>query len=156
MIKFSPQGNYLFEWGRQGNEEGEFNNPHRVCLDSNENVYVADRENNRVQVFDPNGKFIKQYTDRSFGTIGAVAFDKTQTKLFAADDFTFLKLKHRGSDIFIFDTIGRVQTRFGRSGSYNGPTCWYHDLAVDQDENIYVGDILGSTIQKFKKVPAID
>ena len=151
VIKFSARGKYLFEWGKKGDGEGEFNIPHRVCLDNSGNVYVADRENNRVQVFDPTGKFIKQYRDKSFGTITSVAFNKTQTKLFAADDFTFLKLKHRGSDLFIFDSIGRVQTRFGRSGDYDGRNCWYHDLVVDEEENIYVGDILGNTIQKFKR-----
>jgi peptidylamidoglycolate lyase len=73
-------------------------------------------------------------------------------KLFAVDDLNFIKLKHRGSDVIIFDSAGMVQNRFGRSGSYNGPVCWYHDIAVDDKENIYIGDILGNTIQKFRKI----
>jgi len=153
IIKFSPTGKYLFEWGRKGNGEGEFNLPHGICLDSNGEVYVADRENNRIEVFDSTGKFIRQFSDHSFGTFCAVAFDPSYSKLFAVDDFTFLAVKHRGSDIFIFDTAGKVQSRFGRSGSYEGHTCWYHDLAVDKDENFYVGDILGNTIHKFRKLP---
>ena len=152
IIKFSATGKYLFEWGKKGDKEGEFDIPHGISLDSNGNVYIADRENKRIQVFDSTGKFIKQLSDKTFGAICAVAFDKTQSKLFAVDDFTFLKLKHRGSDVFIFDKAGRVQTRFGRSGFYKGKTSWYHDLTVDKDENIYVGDILGNTIQKFRKV----
>lgn len=152
VIKFSATGKYLFEWGKKGDKESEFNIPHGITLDENENVYVADRENNRVQVFDPNGKFLKQFADNSFGAICAVAFDKTQSKLFAVDDFTFLKVKHRGSDAFIFDTTGKVQTRFGISGFCEGETSWYHDLTVDRDESIYVGDILGNTVQKFRKV----
>ena len=152
VIKFSATGKYLLEWGKKGDKEGEFNIPHGISLDSNGNVYVADRENNRIQVFDSNGKFLKQFTDKTFGAICSVAFNKTQSKLFAVDDFTFLKLKHRGSDVFIFDTEGKVQTRFGRSGNYQGNTSWYHDLTVDKDENIYIGDILGNTIQKFRKV----
>lgn len=152
VVKFSPQGKYLFEWGKKGNKEGEFNIPHGLALDRSGNVYIADRENSRIQVFDANGKFLKQYTDKSFGAICSVAFNKSQTTLFAVDDFTFLKIKHRGSDIFIFDTSGQVRTRFGRSGFYKGPTSWYHDLTIDKDENIYVGDILGNTIQKFTKV----
>lgn len=152
VIKFSATGRYLFEWGKKGNKESEFNIPHGITLDQNENVYVADRENNRIQVFDPNGKFLKQFADHSFGSICAVAFGKTQPKLFALDDFTFLKVKHRGSDAFVFDTSGKVQTRFGRSGFYDGEISWYHDLTVDKDENIYVGDILENTVQKFKKV----
>jgi len=154
VVKFSVTGKYLFEWGKKGNKEGEFNIPHGISLDGNGNVYIADRENNRIQMFNSTGKFIKQISNNSFGAICAIAFDKTQSKLFAVDDFTFLKIKHRGSDIFVIDTTGKVQTRFGRSGFYQGNTCWYHDLTVDKEGNIYVGDILGNTIQKFRKVSA--
>jgi peptidylamidoglycolate lyase len=152
VIRFSASGKYLLEWGEKGDGESEFNIPHGISLDSNGNVYVADRESNRIQVFEPNGKFIKQFSDDTFGAICSVAFDKAQSKLFAVDDFTFLKVKHRGSDVFVLDRTGSVQTRFGRSNSGVGTISWYHDLTVDQDENIYIGDILGNTIQKFKKV----
>lgn len=152
IIKFSAGGNYLFEWGKKGNKESEFDIPHGICLDDSGNVYVADRENNRVQVFDSSGKFKKQLSDKSFGAICSVAFDKAEARLLAVDDFTFLKVKHRGSDVFTFDMEGKVQTRFGRSGFYEGAPSWYHDLVTDRDGNIYVGDILGNTIQKFKKV----
>ena len=152
VIKFSAAGKYLFEWGKRGSKKSEFNIPHAVSLDSTGNVYVADRENNRIQIFDPNGKFIKEFTDNTFGTICSVAFDKTNSKLFAVDDFTFLKVKHRGSDVFILNSVGNVQTRFGRSTSNQGEISWYHDLAIDKDENIYIGDILGNTIQKFEKI----
>ena len=150
VIKFSATGKYLFAWGKKGDKESEFNIPHGITLDENGNVYIADRENNRIQIFDSTGKFIKQFADNSFGTICAVAFDNS--KLFTVDDFTFLKVQHRGSDAFVLDTAGKVQTRFGRSGFYEGETSWYHDLTVDKDENIYVGDILGNTIQKFRKI----
>lgn len=152
VVKFSATGKYLFEWGKKGGKESEFNIPHAISLDNNGNVYVADRENSRVQMFDSNGKFIKQFADNTYGAICSVTFDKTKSKLYAIDDFAFLKIKHRGSDIFIFDTTGKVQTRFGRSGFYDANTSWYHDLTIDKDESIYVGDILGNTLQKFRKV----
>lgn len=152
IIKFSSAGKYLMQWGKKGKKNGEFNIPHGIDLDSVGNIYVADRENNRIQIFNSNGKFIKNFSNGSFGNICAVAFDKTKSKLFAVDDFSFLKLKHRGSDLFIFDKTGQVETRFGRSGSYDVSNSWYHDLTIDRDENIYIGDILGNTIQKFRKV----
>jgi peptidylamidoglycolate lyase len=52
----------------------------------------------------------------------------------------------------VLDSTGQVQTRFGRSGMYDGPPTWYHTLAVDKDENIYVGDILQNKIQLFRKI----
>lgn len=152
IIKFSPAGKFLFARGKKGNGKGEFNIPHGIALDNYGNVYVADRQNNRIQIFDSTGKFIKQFPGNAMGAMCAVAFDHSQSKLFAVDDLTFLKIKHRGSDVFVFDTAGNVQTRFGRSGLYDGHTSWYHDLAVDKEGNIYVGDILGNTIQKFRKV----
>lgn len=152
VVKFSAAGKYLFEWGKKGNGEGEFNIPHAVSLDDAGNVYVADRENKRIQVFDSTGKFLKQYSDDSYGSICSVVFDKRSKQLVAVDDDFFFKLKHRGSDVFIFDAAGKVQTRFGRSRWYAGSTCWYHDAAVDNEGNIYIGDILGNNIHKFKKV----
>ncbi len=56
VIKFSASGKYLFEWGKKGNKPGEFNIPHAIDLDAKGNVYVADRQNNRIQEFDASGK----------------------------------------------------------------------------------------------------
>lgn len=150
IIKFTPSGKFISQWGIKGTGNGEFDIPHGIALDdASAKVYVADRENNRIQIFDSSGRYLQQWTDKSFGSICAIAFDPTTKRLIAVDDDSFLKLKHKGSDILIFDADGKVQTRFGRSGSYNGPLCWYHDVAVDNDGNIYTGDILGNHIQKF-------
>lgn len=81
VVKFSSTGQYLFEWGKKGDKEGEFNLPHAIDLDNKGNLYVADRENSRVQVFAPTGKFIKQWTDKSFGRISSVVFDKEKRGL---------------------------------------------------------------------------
>jgi peptidylamidoglycolate lyase len=154
VIKFSREGKYLFQWGKKGNKECEFNIPHGIDLDEKANVYVADRENNRVQVFDSSGKFLAQWTNDDFGNICSITFDKIKKNFVAIDDATsWFKIKHNGSDVILFDSSGHLLNRFGRSGSYDGPRSWYHDVAVDKEENIYVGDILGNKIQKFKRTP---
>ena len=53
---FSPEGRFLFEWGTKGGGPGQFNVPHGIALDSYGRVYVADRGNARLQVFDKKGK----------------------------------------------------------------------------------------------------
>ena len=62
VVKFSRDGKYLLDWGKRGTGPGEFNTPHSVAVDSHGTVYVSDRENNRIQIFDPNGKFLRQWT----------------------------------------------------------------------------------------------
>jgi len=59
--KYSPDGKHLFSWGQAGSDPGEFNLVHSVCTDSEGYVYVADRENHRIQIFDSNGKFETQW-----------------------------------------------------------------------------------------------
>jgi peptidylamidoglycolate lyase len=154
VVKFSPAGKFLFSWGSKGAGKGEFNLPHAVDLDAAENVYVADRENNRIQIFDSSGKFINQWSDKRFGKISSVACDKTRNAFIAADFFTsWFGLKHRGSDIIILDSTGTVTAKFGKSGfKKEGTTCWYHNIISDRDGNIYVTDILGNQVRKFKKI----
>jgi peptidylamidoglycolate lyase len=151
VVKFSRTGQYLFEWGKKGNEPGEFIIPHSICIGEKGNVYVADRENNRVQVFDSAGKFIQQLVNENFGNIYAVNYDSLTRQVFATDDKSWLKLKHQGSDIIIFDSAQKHSIQFGRTGFSNGPVCWYHDVAVDKEGSIYVADIKGNLIQRFKR-----
>ena len=60
---FSAEGTYRFSWGRPGDGPGEFTTPHAVWVDSAERVLVADRENNRVQLFDLQGRFLESWSD---------------------------------------------------------------------------------------------
>lgn len=153
VVKFSADGKYLLEWGAKGNKESQFDIPHGITMDNEGKVYVADRENKRVQVFDANGKFIQQWADKSFGNMCSITYDKVNNRFVAVDDdISFSGLQHNGSDVIIFDTTGNIITRFGRSGSYDGPKCWYHDVVVDKEGNIYVEDLLGNSLQKFRKV----
>ena len=55
-----------------------------------------------------------------------------------------------GSDIFRYDLDLNLQVQFGRTGSYNGPIAMYHDIIIDEEGSIYVGDLLGNNIQKFR------
>jgi peptidylamidoglycolate lyase len=151
VAKFSPDGHFLFAWGSKGHLPGEFDLPHGIELDSAGNVYVADRENRRIQVFDSNGQFLKEWEDDSFGEIYAIRLNKTTNQMIVVDYITN-HLKPKGSDVLIFNLDGTVKTRFGRTAGYDGPVSRYHDLAIDKAGNIYIGDILHNSIQKFNRV----
>lgn len=152
VVKFSKEGKYLFEWGSKGSKPGQFNIPHGIDLDARGNVYVADRENNRIQKFDANGRFVSLWKNNEADQLYSLAVSKTNNKVFAIDYLTFLSFVVKGSDILRLDSTLKLVTRFGRTGSYDGPTCRYHDIAIDNEESIYVGDILDNRIQKFSKV----
>ncbi len=148
VVKFSKNGNYLFEWGKKGEAPSEFNTPHAIDLDKKGNVYVADRENNRIQKFEPNGNFISEWKNTEAKQLYSLTIDKEKSKLFAID-YLFTSQEIKGSDILLFESHFKSNKRVGRSGGYTGHVCRYHDIAVDKKGNLYVGDILGNTIQKF-------
>ncbi|MEO6729779.1 MAG: peptidyl-alpha-hydroxyglycine alpha-amidating lyase family protein [Ferruginibacter sp.] len=149
IVKFSKAGKYLFQWGKKGNGPGEFNIPHAIDLDEKGNVYVADRENKRIQSFDAKGNFLQQWKDKSFGEIYSVAIDKVNNDVFAVDYITQY-LFPKASNIILFDSLSNPAIVFG-SGLDEEPVCRCHDIAIDNEQSIYVGDIRGNTIQKFTK-----
>ena len=151
VVKFSKDGTYLFEWGTFGNKQGEFKTPHGIDLDTYGNVYVADRENNRIQKFDAKGEFIALWQNKTSDQLYSVAIDDKNDHLFGIDYMTTLfGAIVKGSDIFRFDLNFNPQVQFGRTGFYNGPISRYHDIQIDDEGSIYVGDILGNKVQKFR------
>ncbi len=62
VAKINKDGNWVKQWGERGTGPGQFLTPHNIAVDAKDNVYVADRGNARVQVFDTNGKFLRQFT----------------------------------------------------------------------------------------------
>ena len=149
VIKFSKDGTYLFEWGKFGNNQGEFNIPHGIDLDKNGYVYVADRENNRIQKFDSEGNFITLWQNQTSDQLYSVTVDNQKNHLFGIDYMIVNDTIVKGSDIFRFDLDVNLQTQFGRTGFYDGPISRYHDIQIDDDGSVYVGDILGNRVQKF-------
>jgi len=62
IAKVDKDGNWLKSWGEPGDQPGQFNTPHSIAVDAHDNIYVADRGNRRIQVFDTDGKFLRQFT----------------------------------------------------------------------------------------------
>lgn len=153
VVKFSAEGIYLFQWGAHGSDEAEFDTPHGITLDKNENVYVADRQNNRIQVFDKNGKFLRVLKNKdSVPQLPSVAIDSAQ-QIYAIDfDYTITTdMGNKGSKVLQYDSAGNVSMQFGSSSENKRTKSWFHDLAVDKHGNIYVGDIRNTKLLKFKK-----
>ncbi len=138
VLKFSKDGKLLRQWGKKGKGEGEFDLPHAVCLDGRGRVYVADRENNRIQVFDGDGKFLAVWKESGapFGL-----FRAPDGRLFVADG--------RAGWVKVLGADGRPLGRFGEKGTGPGQFQMPHMLCVDAHGAVYVADVGGKRVQKF-------
>ena len=114
VVKFSKEGKYLFDWGKKGAKAGEFNTPHGIDLDSKGNIYVADRENNRIQKFNANGLFLKEWKNNTATQLYSLSIDK-KNNLFAIDNLNINDTLIMGADIILFDSRLNILMRFGRT-----------------------------------------
>ena len=73
-MKFSKDGKFIKRWGKLGTGPGEFNVPHSLAMDSQGRLFVADRGNNRIQIFDQDGKLLDQW--KQFGKPCSIFIDK--------------------------------------------------------------------------------
>jgi sugar lactone lactonase YvrE len=82
IVKYSKDGKFIKSWGKLGSAPGEFRTPHSVAFDSQGRLFVADRGNLRIQIFDQDGKFLGE--SKQFSRISGLYIDKNDT-LYAAD-----------------------------------------------------------------------
>ncbi len=152
VVKFSATGKYIKAWGTYGNKPGQFIIPHGITIDKNNIIYVADRQNNRVQLFDTAGNYIRELkNDISVEQLPSITIDNAN-HLFAIDYDPTKKddSSVKGSTIFEIDSFSHSKDRFGALASSYRTSCWFHDIAIDKKGNIYVGDIIGLKVLKFK------
>jgi DNA-binding beta-propeller fold protein YncE len=77
VVKFSPAGKYIKEWGKKGSGPGEISEPHTIAIDSRGRLFVGDRENNRIQIFDQDGTHLAEW--RQFGRPSGIAITSDDT-----------------------------------------------------------------------------
>lgn len=149
VAKFAADGRFLSQWGRPGRGEGQFNTPHAIAVDAKGQVYVADRQNDRVQVFDGEGRFLRQLKGPEAGRPYSVAV-LADGGVAIADGGEQPASGPDRSGVAILDAEGRVRQRLGRFGNQDGQFRMAHDLAVGANGALYVVDITGQRVQKFE------
>ena len=123
VMKFGPDGKFELQWGSPGSGPGQFNVPHGLAIDSAGRVYVADRENDRVQVFDPSGHFIAQWKATAIGRPYGIALLRGHL-MAIADGGEHPDSGSDRSGVSVVDLTGRVIARAGRRvGTCFGSGC---------------------------------
>jgi DNA-binding beta-propeller fold protein YncE len=132
VVHLSADGRFLSIWGTKGGGAGELNGPHCIAMDKARRLYVCDRGNKRIEVFDANGRYVSEM--RQFGTPVSIAID-AQNRMFVASPAP-------ENHVVIGTTAGEVlQTISG----LNAP----HGIAVDSHGNIYVAESAGQAVLKY-------
>jgi DNA-binding beta-propeller fold protein YncE len=148
VVKFDKAGNFLMTWGQPGERGGQetrpgyMNNVHGVAVNlDDELVYVNDRANNRVQVFDYDGNYQDEW---SFGP------EPTDIHLlYMGDDNVLWAADRATSKILGYNQNGELIYSWGIFGDFPGAFFGVHAMSVDQEGNFYVAEVGGGRVQKF-------
>jgi hypothetical protein len=147
--KFSPDGRLLFSWGEPGAGPGQFNLPHGIAVARDGQVYVADRENSRIQLFDPQGEYLSEWTDVARPM---QVFIDSQDRVFVAEVgrraglFPWQSAPEAnpiGARLSIFTREGKLLARWGGGDDPCAPGDFFapHDLWIDLRGDLYVGEV---------------
>ncbi len=169
IAKVDKDGNWVKSWGEPGDQSGQFNVPHSIAVDAQNNIYVADRGNRRIQVFNTDGKFLRQFTidvpapadarpaigNKPASTTGTMSPGAPWTLcitpgpnqvLYTSDAFP--------GRIYKLSLDGKVLGILGKSGKQLGQFGWIHEIACPSADELYVAELLNWRIQKLILEPA--
>ncbi len=159
IVHFDAQGRFVKAWGRLGTKPGEFNLPHAIAIDSKGRLYVADRNNARIQVFDQDGHVLDVWRNLIIPW-GLWVTQRDEIWVCGCspmpwrDEDELLSCPPKDQILMKFDPSGRVLQLWtvpkGKDGQEKpGELNWVHGIAVDSHGNIYATDIMGQRAQKF-------
>jgi DNA-binding beta-propeller fold protein YncE len=166
IAKVDKNGNWLKSWGERGDKPGEFNTPHSIAADAQGSIYVGDRGNGRIQVFDSDGKFLREMKiDVPFdhntarpaignkppedvkgtqapGAPWAICITPGPRQvLYSADAYPgrIYKLTLDGKVLGVLGEAGKQLKQFG----------WVHEIACPSENELYVAEVLNWRVQKL-------
>lgn len=157
--KYSPDGKLMFSWGESGTGLGQFNIVHNVVVDKSGWVYIADRENHRIQIFSPDGKFETQWVNLSRAAALCIDDRTGRELIYVGEYFCGIGTNDVGTDlgprITIMDTDGNVLSRIGREsyGDQIGRFYSPHGIALDSKGDIYVAEVSWSDYGRHMNPP---
>jgi DNA-binding beta-propeller fold protein YncE len=170
VAKVDRNGNWVKSWGDRGTKPGEFNTPHSIAADAKGNIYVADRGNRRIQVFDGDGTFLREFTiDVPYDSKARPAIGNTpdvskmealankvmmpgapwavcitpgpNQVLYTSDAFP--------GRVYKLSLEGKVLGVLGEAGKQLKQFGWIHEIACPSENLLYVAELLNWRVQKL-------
>lgn len=167
VAKVDKNGNWIKSWGEPGDQPGQFNTPHSIAVDAQNNVYVADRGNRRIQVFDGDGKFLRQividvpFDPEAPSAIGnkpklpivgnqamapgapwALCITPPPNQvLYSSDGYP--------GRIYKLTLDGKVLGVLGESGKQLKQFGWIHEISCPSESELFVAELLNWRVQKL-------
>jgi DNA-binding beta-propeller fold protein YncE len=138
VAKFSRDGQLLKYWGQRGTGPSQFNTPHSIVMDRNSTLYVADRQNNRIQLFDTEGNFKKEW--RLSGPPWSLCITPGPAQIIYAGSI---------GRIFKLDLTGKVLGEFGKPGKLAGEVDSVHAIACPDEKTVYAAQEFSYRFDKF-------
>lgn len=153
VVKFSKDGTFIKAWGKRGSAPGDFNTPHAIELDSKGRLLVGDRANNRIQIFDQEGKFIEEW--KQFSRPSGIFIDRNDM-IYVADSESNTKRNagwERG--IYIGSARDGKVTAFIPDPEPNpdgSATSGAEGVAADFQGNVYGAEVGPKMLRKYVRV----
>ena len=139
VLKFDKDGKFIKSWGGKGSGPGQFQVAHGAAIDAKGLLWVADRENQRIQVFDQNGTFVREMKYKGL----PCSFDIGRQFVYMVNGFA--------GQVLRLDLDGKVLAAMGKPGKGPGEFGEAHMIAVNPKGDIYVADSVNATLVKFVK-----
>jgi len=150
IAKFDKNGRYLKSWGSRGSGPSQFNIVHGIAVDAAGNVYAADRENHRIQVFDNDGNFKTQYTN-----VG-----RTMTICISQGPHQYLYSSNSNGagdldngEIYRMELDGTILGQFGHAGKLLKEFGVAHEIDCHNPNEVFVGELTNWRVQKITLRP---
>jgi sugar lactone lactonase YvrE len=139
VLKFDRTGKFVTSWGGKGNGPGQFQVAHGIAIDAKGLVWVMDRENQRIQVFDQNGKYVREMKYAGL----PCSIDIGRQYIYMVNGFA--------GQVVQMDLSGKVLAALGKPGKGPGEFGEAHFIAVSPKDEIFVADSVNGALVKFVK-----